>query len=171
MKEFSACSKYLNCNKPATKGCGRCFAAQYCSKAHQIEHWPQHKAQCAEIAAARRRNEVLSLLENKLRGNLFLYAQSWGPHITVTFDEPLDNFLMLGGKHHVAFLAPRECDCKNAGGEGENAGSDCNRDGESIEIEFVFSDYSDTRRFSAPFVGSAIDFEKKEKDWFFMFTF
>jgi hypothetical protein len=38
------------------KKCGACRTVAYCSKAHQVEDWPRHKAACkaAQHAAAQR---------------------------------------------------------------------------------------------------------------------
>ncbi len=36
---------------PAPKSCGRCKDVGYCSKEHQRQHWPEHKATCKAFAA------------------------------------------------------------------------------------------------------------------------
>ena len=33
------------------RACRKCSAVQYCCVAHQREHWPQHKRDCAKQAA------------------------------------------------------------------------------------------------------------------------
>ncbi|KLO07678.1 hypothetical protein SCHPADRAFT_1001474 [Schizopora paradoxa] len=51
------------CNSPATDRCSKCASAYYCSKEHQKEHWPEHKAKCKEIHQ-KKTNEQLA--EKKL---------------------------------------------------------------------------------------------------------
>ena len=38
---------------PPLQLCSQCRAAYYCCGAHQREHWPSHKRECRELAAAR----------------------------------------------------------------------------------------------------------------------
>ncbi|KAL6040787.1 Programmed cell death protein 2 [Balamuthia mandrillaris] len=45
---FTTC---IICGAGAPKRCGKCKAAHYCSRAHQVLHWPQHKLQCASLDA------------------------------------------------------------------------------------------------------------------------
>ncbi|NDC10771.1 MAG: zinc finger MYND domain-containing protein, partial [Oxalobacteraceae bacterium] len=40
------------CGVPSTLRCAGCRKVRYCTKEHQIQDWPQHKADCAEIKAA-----------------------------------------------------------------------------------------------------------------------
>ena len=38
------------CGCAAAKKCAKCQVARYCSQAHQVIDWPQHKLECAEVA-------------------------------------------------------------------------------------------------------------------------
>ena len=39
--------------------CGECMSVYYCSKQHQVEHWPIHKSMCAEVKRKRERQQMI----------------------------------------------------------------------------------------------------------------
>ena len=39
--------------------CGECMSVYYCSKKHQVEHWPIHKSMCAEAKRKRERQQMM----------------------------------------------------------------------------------------------------------------
>ncbi|KAJ3126372.1 programmed cell death protein [Nowakowskiella sp. JEL0407] len=43
----SAAKLCIVCGLAGTKQCGKCHSARYCSKDHQILHWPSHKRICS----------------------------------------------------------------------------------------------------------------------------
>ncbi|XP_042510199.1 zinc finger MYND domain-containing protein 15 isoform X2 [Macadamia integrifolia] len=47
--ECAAKGRGTRCIGPPTRRCGRCGAVAYCSVAHQLSHWVDHKEECARF--------------------------------------------------------------------------------------------------------------------------
>ncbi|XP_043705305.1 zinc finger MYND domain-containing protein 15 [Telopea speciosissima] len=57
--ECAAKGRGTRCIGPPTRRCGRCGVVAYCSVAHQLSHWSDHKEECARFEQQMRSADVL----------------------------------------------------------------------------------------------------------------
>ncbi|WOK98915.1 zinc finger MYND domain-containing protein 15 [Canna indica] len=82
---------------PPTRRCGLCGAVAYCSSAHQISHWSDHKKECARLEEQMRRADILSDFP-------FTFF------VEDTDQESRCSFLSSYGLHQIGLWKP-ECSC------------------------------------------------------------
>ncbi|KAL4348054.1 hypothetical protein GQ457_17G024600 [Hibiscus cannabinus] len=58
--ECAAKGSGTRCLGPPRKRCGRCGAVSYCSAAHQISHWKEHREECERLEQQMRRLDLLN---------------------------------------------------------------------------------------------------------------